>query len=1151
MGDVIFSGNDTHAPLGMAEVSFMLECEAPPVGVNGESIASLIGGFSEVTVTRRYFRSGESEYFINKVPCRLKDIIELFLGSGAGTKAYAIIEQGRVDRLINARPEEIRLLIEEAAGVSLYRSRRQTAERKLERTRDNLLRVTDLMREMERQLAALRRQAKKTEQYQAYQRELREVDLLLSYHTFTYLQAEVEEGRARGEEVAHRETAVREKRLQMEADHRRCEEVLAQAGEEMRGCEARLHFLERELSQGEQRIEFLRERAIELAHRLNTLQDQKKDLNLRQEQVAAEITRVDQHQLELQQIAQQDEAALKGMEEELSRLQQTLSTLVEQEEEIKSVLVDLLTQEARVKNTLVHVDRRAKEAEDRLLALQQDGERIAHHLVEAEGKVVAVRSRLDFLCQQAETEEQVRQEKTAVLRLAGLEGEQCEERLLEARAKQMEVGSRLETLREMERKFAHYPRAVQTMMTQETCPEQSRRDGGQQNICGVVAQVFEVPQAYERAVAAVLGEKLECIIVTGVEQGVEAVKHLCASQGGRGSFVPLAPRRQNRSLLSTSDESGQGEELPLLKVVSVAEEYREVLEVLMGDAVVVSDLAAGLRLWQKHSGQRTFVTLQGEVLSPQGLVSGGSEAPATEEILERRREIRELAEEMVRREEEVALLSAWRQEIKKRQQALEEEIQGLEVAARERNRTIDTLQREQGRLEGEHRRLLDRQEGVDYERQAFLADQRAFIQEGEANKEELANLASIRQEQEGRLAYRQEEIARTRARMEEIRTIGDERRVRMAERRERGESLRHQVRRLKEEAGDLNHRLTSCQDEAQALQEERICLEKEQVEVERWLVEKGGERETVEQECARRRDTQEEVTTEAHRLADLMTELRQEEEQLRDERSQLEVALAERRVAVGHVRETVREKYGVEIETEIETERARMGALSLSDLSVSFDRAVAEQRRSELKEKISRLGEVNPTALSERAELEERYHFVQEQEKDLRSSLDDLQRTITRLNRECRERFRATFAQANEKLQEVYGRLVEGGKAHLMLQEEQQTLEGGVEVVVQPPGKRLHTLQLLSGGEKALAALSLVFALFLIRPSPFCFLDEVDAPLDDANVVRFSQLVREMSQEVQIVLITHNKRTMEAADTLYGVTMPEPGFSTIVSVRMG
>jgi chromosome segregation protein len=212
---------------------------------------------------------------------------------------------------------------------------------------------------------------------------------------------------------------------------------------------------------------------------------------------------------------------------------------------------------------------------------------------------------------------------------------------------------------------------------------------------------------------------------------------------------------------------------------------------------------------------------------------------------------------------------------------------------------------------------------------------------------------------------------------------------------------------------------------------------------------------------------------------------------------------------------------------------------------------MAEQRRSELKEKIARLGEVNPTALSERAQLEERYGFVQEQEKDLRSSLDDLQRTITKLNRESRERFRATFVQANEKLQEVYGRLVEGGKAHLVLQEETQVLDSGVEVVVQPPGKRLHTLQLLSGGEKALAALSFIFALFLIRPSPFCFLDEVDAPLDDANVARFGQLVRDMSQEVQIVLITHNKRTMEAADTLYGVTMHEPGFSTVVSVQMG
>jgi chromosome segregation protein len=586
----------------------------------------------------------------------------------------------------------------------------------------------------------------------------------------------------------------------------------------------------------------------------------------------------------------------------------------------------------------------------------------------------------------------------------------------------------------------------------------------------------------------------------------------------------------------------------------------------MGGAVVVSDLATGLRLWRQDDGQRTFVTLEGEVLNPQGMVSGGSEAPAVEEILERRRKIRELAEEMTRREEEVLRLAGWRQEIKQKQQAFEGEIEGLAVQAKERSQTIDALQREQGQFEGEQRRLLDRQEGVEYERQGLLADQQAFVQEGETNKKELVNLASARRDHEGRLASREEEIAQTQARLEEIRAVSDETRVRVAERRERGESLGQQVHRLKKETEDLNQRLAYCQNEGQALEEERIRLEKEQVEVERWLTEKRGEREIAEQEYARRQSTQEEAATEARRLVDLVAELRQEEEQLRDERSQLEVALAEKRAALGHVRETVQEKYGVGIEEAYEKltgkggsplggsppgQKAKIDATDLIDPIDAFDPVIAEQRRSELREKISRMGEVNPTALSERAELEERYRFVQEQEKDLRSSLDDLQRTIIKLNRESRERFRTTFTRVNEKLQEVYGRLVAGGKAHLVLQEETETQEGGVEVVVQLPGKRLHTLQLLSGGEKALAALSLVFALFLIRPSPFCFLDEVDAPLDDANVVRFGELVREMSREVQIILITHNKRTMETADTLYGVTMPEPGFSTIVSVQMG
>lgn len=1139
MSDVVFAGNEASAPLGMAEVTLLLENSATDLQVNGNG-STPAGSFdscTEMMISRRYFRSGESEYLINKIPCRLRDIVEFFLGTGAGTKAYSIIEQGRVDHLLNAKPEEIRSLVDEAAGVSLYRSRRLAAERKMERTRDNLSRVVDLLREMERQLGSLRRQAKKAEQYRALQEELRTVDLTLLCRTHQALSVELANLEAQRAELQLQEERLAQDKQQLLAARAETSAALALEESALQAVAERRHVLESTLRQSEQKKQFFLQQAQQASVRIATAENEISALAEKQEQVRGEISYLSELSAEIQEFLLQNEASLRVHEQEATTLQHVLGQHEAAAEEIKTEIVDLLTQEAQVQNALTYAQRRAAEVEQRLQVLARDTERLTSVREETEHALAVTQSRLTTLRDRLLAGRRQHEEKTGGLREVMSAGEQLNAELTAAWAKQAELRARLTTLEEMEEGYERYAQGVRSIMTSGEHPA---------GIYEAVAQVVEVPQEYERAVAAVLRDKLEYVVVSGVEDGLNAVEYLRSTQAGRGSFIPLRPRQTDGSTLENGKGHehdcptvGEGTAPLLLSFLTVDHRYREVAETLLGDAVLVPNLRSGLQLWRQNGVHRTFVTPEGEVITAQGVVSGGSEGFAEEALLERRREIRSLREAVVRHEATVAELMQRRQEMKKQQQDLEGEILRLEAEARTLGQESEALQREEGKLEGERRRLLDKTESLLYEQQTLQTEQQALRREIETREGRAAEIKSHRSEREAALTAKQSEIAQVRVALEQQRALGDDLRVRVAERRERQQGLRAQVTRLHERQQELADGVATCQAEIAAAQAECTQMHKDAEDLSGFIAQTAAELTGAEQEHDARQDACSRLRVQCQTHDEHLEQGRNAHTALQEEKTRIEVKLAEKRVARENVEATMGERYGTTAE-EVLPQYA----------SADTDESINDAHRQELREKISRLGEVNPGAAAELAEVEERYGFLQSQETDLRRSLDDLQNTITKLNRESRERFRDTFAQVDVKFREVYGRLVEGGKAQILLTNEEDLTESGVEIAVQPPGKRLRSLQLLSGGEKALAALSFTFALFLIRPSPFCVLDEVDAPLDDANVGRFNQLIKEMSDTTQIILVTHNKRTMEAAATLYGVTMQEPGVSTIVSVQV-
>ena len=1142
MSDVVFAGNDSSAPLGMADVSLLLENVAPPDlsvnGTNGHNGAHKNGNgpdWTEVMVSRRYFRSGDSEYLFNKIPCRLRDIVEFFLGTGAGTKAYSIIEQGRVEALINAKAQDIRVLVEEAAGVSLYRSRRLAAERKLERTRENLSRVSDLLHEMDRQLGTLRRQAKKAEQYKVLQDELKTIDLTLQSRAYQALTTEVSSLVSRQAAVGREEEQLHQKIRTLQAERMSTAERAAREEDALRELEERIHTLESTLQQSEQKQSFRAQQEEQVQLRLADAEHDYRLVSEKKAQVEQELSQRVASAAEVAEQIQYDEDALQTQEQVLVDLQDTALQHESQVEELKTEMVDLLTQESQVKNALAYSRERTEEVSQRLELLADKAKQVGQLRAEREQALAALQEKSSALHQRVQHGQQQREAKDRELQAAIRAGEQLDTALSEARARQAELQARLTTLEELEQGYDRYDQGVQSVMSDCDFPAA---------VLGVVAQMIEVPQAYERAVAAVLREKLEYMVVTDTEAGVVAVGYLNQMQSGHGHFIPLQLQcdKQTPSLTEADGPMwatvGEGVS-PLIRHVDIPPDYRQMVEALLGDVVLVPNLRVGLELWNQSQDARTYVTPQGEVISALGGVSGGSGGIVEAGLLERRREIRGLRQELSQQAEGVSDLVEQRQTLKQRQQALEGELRSLNVQAQKLGQENEALQREAGQLEGEVRRLLDRGEGVSYEQNALEQERQSLQADIQKTHTQALAIAAQRQEREDLLAVQQVEMEEAKEACDQHRTQMDDLRVRLAEHRERYGGLQAQVDQLRRQMQDLEERIQAAQADIQAGKQEAECLLSEKAVLEDQMTQTlssldatKAERTRCDAECAQIRVTAQQCET-------LIEETRQAATQLQEEKSRVEVSLAEKRVSREHLEETVQDRYQVKL-TEV------LSAYRFQEL----DQAEGEARRQELREKLARLGEVNPNAAVELDEVQERFTSIESQKADLLHSIEDLQSTINKLNRESRDRFRETFHRVNAKFGEVYARLVEGGQAHITLTNEADLSESGVELEVQPPGKRLRSMQLLSGGEKALAALSFTFALFLIRPSPFCILDEVDAPLDDANVGRFNQLLREMSETTQIVLITHNKRTMEVADTLYGVTMQEPGVSTMVSVRV-
>lgn len=1111
MEDVIFGGSESRRPLGMAEVSMIFANEdgiGPPA----------YRDYAEIMITRRLYRNGDSEYLINKTPCRLLDISELFMDTGIGARAYSIIEQGKIGMILNSKPEDRRYLIEEAAGVTKYKSRKKSALRKIDATRQNLLRLGDIVSEVRRQLGSLKRQAQKAERFRECREELRALESRFARERYAELQEDIlargEKERAQSQlqegaatELAQGELLLEELRLRQVTAEREVasgQEKVFHLTAELQRVEGQIGFGAKEQESHQRQQQRTLDEAAEVARRLEEADREEEALQQSGTSLGSD--------LELEQ------GRLSADEAELAELAEAERDTATELEEARRNLFTLLTDLSRLGNQhedarrrLLSLEERAGRNRKEAVSLREHQEQAQEMMGELDLVLRGFRDRKTaMLEEQTETREQ--------LQILRRQIEENESALLQRREELGRNRSRLESLQELERNLEGYGGGVKNLLRAPGLAEQFR---------GLAADLMEVPADWEIAVEAVLGERLQALRVDSLQPAREGLA-LLREQGGRGTFLlPLA---------ATVNSVAFAEGLSLSSQVRPRPEAETAVAALLAGVYLVEDLApyygsclpAGLLL----------VNAAGETLSWRGELSGGRSEGGGSGLLHKKREIKELTGEVATQTATVDALQQQRLQLREDLQLAEETLREIGAALHRKELKLFDNEKDLSRLRQEAERLIERLEVLSME-EDLLHEERNEL-DGQL-QDSAAGCSAKEQEKlalEERVARLQEELQVRRRAQESVRDRVTALKVRVASLREREEGSRRNLERLgrlRTELRGQTHLLASRREES-AQDQLRLRQEAERLEVELGLLlRKRDEEQGRFQQLRERFDAGSEMVASQE---ETLKVLRQRLNQSRESLAALQLKIRELELEAEHLRQAILDRYRLDLADPAPLEEP------------SLDAELARRRVEELRDIIEGIGEVNLTAIEEYRELEERSIFLTTQQDDLRKSLEGLQTAITKINRTTRKRFRETFDLVNAKFQEVFPRLFRGGKAELQLTDSEDLLETGIEIVVQPPGKRLQSVNLLSGGEKALTAVALIFAIFLIKPSPFCMLDEVDAPLDDANIGRFSDMVREMSAISQFIIITHSKRTMEIADTLYGVTMEEPGVSKLVSVRM-
>ncbi len=1175
MQDVIFAGSDARAPVGMAEVVLTFD--------NADGVAPPeFSAYQEIQVSRRLYRTGDSEYAINRTPVRLRDVLDFFRDTGIGTKGYTIVEQGRIAEIVSAKPEERRVLIEEAAGISKYKARRREAERKLESTDANLTRVRDVLGEIRRQIGSLERQARKAVAYKRLRELQRLVELSLAAEERAELAAEIERSRVHAGSVRERAVGLEARLGERDAQAASERLALAERERELAAGNEALFRVRTRIKELEGQIGYDRRERASLAEANEARAREREQLEARLAVAEQEAQRLADERAGVERALAEEESSTAAAEHAARTAQETLRGLERERDATSQALVELLTRVARAEDRLGGLADRRAEIDQRLRSADEQLELHSSEASSTDQEQRTLEEGLRNLL--AERDRMMSSLRDALARheQCVAEGRRASEELRARRELFSVRSARLGSLREILSRHEDLAAGVRHWMG---LAEGERRRLG---LRGLVRDVFEVPAELERAVEAVLADRAEGAVLAAGGEADAALDALRRAEAGRGVLVMEREPRDPQGFVPLGE--------PLLARVGLRAGFEGVGRALLGGANLVASLGEALAHYGAGRLPATFVTRTGDVLTPDGVLRGGGAARQAG-MLTRVREVRELELEVAALDAELSSLALVDERAQAELARAGAELDNLRNRHHTAALAVANHEKDLERTRERLKAIGTAQETRTSERADWIEDsQRAVaeIERLEATLVQAREARGQRQREQEALALRIGSAGRELSRVEAAAT---ERRVERQGRREAHARIASAAERAIAQVDEARLWIRRRDAEIATAEARRDELAHALVAAEQALGAELASEEAARTENEQRRAGYEAVAARVRAIEDEARDLRVELETARDEASEAELGLRERELRLTHVDASARDRWSVELAqwkppvpaladlpgpaeealaeaplvetTELEAEAglasADLGGLAQSESSAARDekrsaREIAEllalgaaERRGrldDLRTRLEAIGDVNLGAIEEHEELRERFRFLTEQKTDLEHSVAQLRDAIARINRTSRARFQETFEAVNEKFKMNFPRLFRGGRAHLALTESEDLLEAGIEITAQPPGKRPQSVDLLSGGEKTMTAIALLVSVFQVKPSPFFLLDEVDAALDDANVGRFNAIVHEMAASSQFLLITHNKRTIEIADRLYGVTMEEKGVSKLVSVEL-
>jgi chromosome segregation protein len=1102
MADCIFSGTDGRKPIGMAEVSLTFADVDPKL----VSLPGVNLDFTEITVTRRVYRDGTGEYLINKTPCRLRDIQQMFMDTGIGRSSYSMMAQGQIDQILSAHPEDRRNIFEEAAGINKYKHQKKEALRKLEYTEQNLMRLTDIIKEVKRQIISLQRQAGKARRYKELFDELKALDTRLQRHRYDLLHADIAGLEAQlaslaaqadqfASEIAGHETQIAQLRQSLQALDQTVSDAVA-----------RDHELKSETDRHQQRIGFNTQRIAESEQRIT---DSRLQIAGSEEKIRIQENTLAQLNAEFDQIAAQHAAAQAQVETQQATLQAHDATLAGKRAELQqagAALIALESENAHHRNELGALDHKKKH--DRLRAEKLSTEKIAleEQRRALEERLAAFNGSLTDLRRSVESAAQLLTDQETELTGVQDQLRQVVHDHQTAIGESTKQSARLEVLRQV---FA-------------------APDGR-----ATLGNILEVEPPFGPAIEAALNHNLRTILADDLATARSLIT---------GNLPVAAPELAGPRDLPVA--TGTATAQPALDVVRIRDErFTPLLRSLLANVVIVDNLDAALA--QRAPGV-AVATVAGEFVNAHGILSAvttsyiGEITTLTESVTGLHTRTTDLA---ARRR----ALETQRDQLEDRLRRVREQLHGNEVALASREGELSALTAERRDLESKIHTVIYELTGIE---QQNLEEQK--------RRQELNDALAQAQSREN--AWR-EQVASAQTAVNELSAQRDAHIAILTELRVAVGGIQHKRGAIDSQREPIAGRIRDLRELIQTggaeITTHTARIEQCRAEIaesEQKIVELAAAREQSQQQLAGWQHQRDEVATGIQHAEDELRALRRQAADALQQRSGFDVALAQKRMEIQNLKDRVWQKYQLNVE-DLRSESQTItiadghGPVTRQEVPVPVDWDAIEIQAAELQSKLDAMGPVNVEAIQEYDELEERYRFLSQQHEDLVKAKEQLLQVIAKINTTTRELFAETFAKIRENFQGMFTELFGGGKANLILTDENDPLESGIEIVAKPPGKQLQSITLLSGGEKTLTATALLFAIYMVKPSPFCVLDELDAPLDESNINRFIRILQRFVSQSQFVVITHNKRTIGMADALYGVTMEEHGVSKIVSVK--